>query len=137
MVGLRGVRVGPRRRRRRVTECGVETLELVAGLPFLGVAALLCCQAISLVRQQDEAETDARVVARAAALCGASRGLVPRDIDPDLARGAVVVVASGQEVRVTVALPPRPLLDLPGFAAALRRAPALRATVAMRREPCD
>ena len=122
--------------RRRRAERGVEAIELVAGLPLVGIVVLLAWQGISLARQQVEAETDARVMARQAAVCSSDpHRLRPIDVDPAMTADDLVVAPDGA-VRVSVSLRPRAVLDLPGFAAALDRGPWPRATVTMRREPC-
>ena len=122
---------------RRRGQRGVEALELVSGLPLVGIVLLLAWQAISLARQQVEAETDARVMARQAAVCSSDPlRLRPGDVDAALTGDDEVVSPDGRDVRVSVSLRPRAVFDLPGFAAALDHGPWPRATVTMRREPC-
>ncbi|MFN2451795.1 MAG: hypothetical protein ABR541_05530 [Candidatus Dormibacteria bacterium] len=81
------------RRSARATETAAETLELVAGLPLLAMVTALILQGVVLERQQVQAESDARQVVRAAAVCGPVLSAVDRlrAVDPSAVdRGATV-----------------------------------------------
>jgi hypothetical protein len=126
-------------RRGRAGQAGAETLELVAALPLLGLVLLLAWQGVALVRQQSQAQADARELARRAALCArAAPPPVLADVDPRAAGRATVTSdapsATGAVVRVEVRLVPQTVL--PGFRLDAGSALAPRAVVVMRREPC-
>ena len=125
------------RRRRRAGQNGAQTLELVAILPLLGLVFLVAWQGVVLVRQQIEAQADARELARRAVLCARAApvaGLAA--VDPGAGGSAVTTGAGGrgEVVRVEVRLTPRTVL--PGFVLDAGSALAPRAVVVMRREPC-
>jgi len=122
------------RRRGRDGQAGAETLELVAILPLLALVFLAIWQGVVLVRQQIEAQSDARELARRAALCARAAPTAQLgDVDPG-ARGSAVTAGHTQLVRVEVHLVPA--IVLPGFAVDTRSPLAPRAVVTMRREPC-
>jgi len=109
----------------------------VASLPLLALVTALVLQGVVLTRQQVQAESDARQVARGAAVCGPV--LTPqarlRLVDPAAAdRGAAVRVERGLDgglTRVTVSLTPEAVIggiSLGGLTP--------RASVAMHDEPC-
>lgn len=124
------------RRRGRAGEAGAETLELVAILPLLCLAFLVVWQGVVLIRQQMEAQSDARELARRAALCArAAPGATLASVDS--APGTAVTTGldgHGEEIRVEVRLVPR--VVLPGFGFDGPAAWAPHAVVVMRREPC-
>ncbi|GAC1339406.1 MAG: hypothetical protein NVSMB29_06650 [Candidatus Dormibacteria bacterium] len=126
-------------RRGRRTESGAETLELVASLPLLVLVSALILQGVVLVRQQVQAESDARQLARSAVMCGPvlSAEARLRLVDPVAADdGAAVTVKREADTgltRVTVSLAPQAVisglrLGVGGFTP--------HASVAMRDEPC-
>ena len=63
---------------------GAETLELMGGLPLLALVLMVVWQGVVLMRDQAELESDARLLARAAVICGAESPslLLLRAIDP-------------------------------------------------------
>jgi hypothetical protein len=126
-----------KRRRGRAGQAGAETLELVAILPLLGLVFLVAWQGVVLVRQQIEAQSDARELARRAALCArAAPTATLADVDPP-ARGAALttgMTGRTQVIRVEVRLVPQTVL--PGLVLDTRSPLAPRAVVVMRREPC-
>jgi len=115
---------------------GSQTLELVAGLPLLAMALLAALQGIVLARQQLEAQTDAALLARHAALCDAAEPAPTlAGIDPAAGPQATVAPAPVRWplVGVTVRLPPRSIV--PGVA--LAGGPWIPSgTAVFRREPC-
>lgn len=125
--------------RSRLAESGAETLELVASLPLLALVTALILQGVVLMRQQVQAESDARQVARAAVVCGPV--MTPaarlRLVDPGAAeRGAVVRVEREGDsgvTRVTVSLVPEAVIS--GIRLGLDTFTP-RSSVAMRDEPC-
>ncbi len=123
------------RRCGRQGERGAETLEFVGILPLLALVGLVIWQGIALVRQQAEADADARTLARQAVVCDAGTLLTLRDIDPAVGVGwAATDAAHGPWVTVSVTLAPTPVvstLDLSRLGI-----PSPRATVTMRHEPC-
>lgn len=124
-------------RRGRPAERGAETLELVAVLPLLVLVVLVAWQAFVLVRQQSQAQADARELARRAALCArAAPTATLGDVDPQAAGSARLAVATaGDElVRVEVRLVPQ--LVLPGFRLDTSSTLAPHAVVVMHKEPC-
>ena len=125
------------RRCGRLREAGAETLELVALLPLLGFAFLVAWQGVVLARQQMQAQSDARELARRAALCARAAPTTSlAEVDPP-ARGSVVTTGrSGrsQVIRVEVRLVPQTVL--PGLVLDTRSPLAPRAVVTMHREPC-
>jgi hypothetical protein len=112
---------------------GAQAVELMAILPLVVLLVACGAQVLVLARQQAEAEADARVLARQAAIC--------HDVDPDpaavdraLRPGDVTVTRLVASVVVSVRLSPQTIVPgLPGGSDS-RLAPG--ATVAMRREPC-
>lgn len=123
------------RRRGRAGQRGAETLELVALLPLLSLVFFVLWQGVVLMRQQAEAQSDARELARQAVLC-ARAATAPRLDEVDSGAHGTVVAGSGggQEIRVEVRLVPR--VVLPGFQLDQGSALAPHAVVVMRREPC-
>ena len=124
-------------RRGRAGEHGSETLELVAALPLLGLVLLLAWQGVVLVRQEIQAQADARELARQAVLCARAAPPVRlADIDPQASGtvSAAAVPGHRELVRVEVRLVPATVL--PGFTLATDSAFAPHAVVVMRREPC-
>jgi hypothetical protein len=120
-------------RGRRWGERGSQTLELLAAMPAVGLVMLVAGQALVLGRQQAEAESDARSLARAAVLCAIpSAPLELTAIDPRAADGVVTRSARDGMVSVTVRLPPESILGLDLGSTGL----APSATVTMRHEPC-
>lgn len=125
------------RRRRRAGQRGAQTLELVAILPLLGLVFLVAWQGVVLVRQQIEAQSDARELARRAVLCARAAPVGGLDAVDPRAQGTAVttgVAGRGEVVRVEVRLMPETVL--PGFVLDGRSPLAPRAVVVMRREPC-
>jgi hypothetical protein len=109
----------------------------VAVLPLLGLVLLAVWQGVVLVRQQVEAQSDARELARRAALC--ARAAPPsglRAVDPSAAGSVQTsgLTGRGETVRVEVRLVPQ--VVLPGFVLDAASPFAPRAVVVMRREPC-
>lgn len=121
-------------------ERGAETLELVAGLPLLGVVVAALLQGAALVEDHARAAADARELVRHEVVCE-HREAPPAAVagDPAL-RSAVVTFSTradpdgGTLVTATVVLPPRTLV--PGLPAGTGSPLAARASVTMRREPC-
>jgi hypothetical protein len=115
---------------------GSQTLELVAGLPLLAMALLAALQGVVLVRQQLEAQTDAALLARHAALCDAGEPAPTlAGIDPAAGPRATVAPAPVRPplVGVTVRLAPHSII--PGLA--LTGGPWIPAgTAVFRLEPC-
>lgn len=124
------------RRRGRTGQRGAETLELMALLPLLGLVFLVVWQGVVLVRQQIEAQSDARELARQAALCGrAASPATLATVDPAPGTATTTGLSGpGDTVRVEVNLVPH--VVLPGFSVDAASGLAPRAVVVMRREPC-
>ena len=129
------------RRRGRTGQVGAEALELVAILPLLGLVFFVLWQGVVLMRQQAEAQSDARELARRAVLCARAAPVPTLDQVDRGAAGTVVTRGGGggsgpdgQQVRVEVRLAPR--VVLPGFRLDQGSALAPHAVVVMRREPC-
>ncbi len=121
-------------------ERGAETLELVAGLPLVGVVVAALLQGAALVEDRARAAADARELVRHEVVCE-HRGAPPAAVAGDPALGSGLVTFSttagpdgGILVTATVVLPPRILL--PGLPAGTGSPMAARASVTMRREPC-
>ena len=95
----------------RATDRGQASVELLAGLPALGLAALIAVQLLlagySLTIADGAAEAGA--IAGAAGLDATDAA---RDALPEWARGRATVTASGGEVRVQLR-PPSPLASIP------------------------
>lgn len=110
---------------------GSETVELMAVMPILVLVFLAALQLVVLARQQFQAESDARLLVRAAALCPATTSASLATIDPAAGAGARVMILSERAplIGISVSLPPRALL--PGVAL-----PSPRASAVMRHEPC-
>jgi len=125
------------RRRGRDGQAGAETLELVAILPLLSLVFLAIWQGVVLVRQQIEAQSDARELARRAALCARAAPTAQLgDVDPEARGTAVTAGLAGRSTVVRVEVHLAPAIVLPGFALDPRSSLAPRALVTMRREPC-
>ena len=124
--------------KRRLGERGAEAVELVAGLPLLGLVVLLIWQGLVLAGQQAEVQNDARIVARQHAICGSAPDSVDLTrIDGNLSVANIDTTGSdGTLVSVTVSFRPHVVLLLPGFADVLDQAARPHARVTMRREPC-
>jgi len=94
----------------RATDRGQASVELLAGLPALGLAALIAVQLLlagySLTIADGAAEAGA--IAGAAGLDATDAA---RDALPEWARGRATVTASGGEVRVQLR-PPSPLASV-------------------------
>jgi hypothetical protein len=124
-------------RRGRAGERGSQSLELVAALPLLGMILLLAWQSVVLARQQIEAQSDARELARRAVLC--ARATAPPTLaDVDSTATGTAVTGSAPDhadlVRVEVRLAPASVL--PDVSLPLDWPLAPHAVVVMRREPC-
>ena len=120
-------------RRGRAGQRGAETLELVAILPLLGLTLLLAWQAVVLVRQQAQAQADARELARRAVLCArAAPPLTLADVDASPGSAWTATVPGHDDlVRVDVRLEPATVVpDFP------LHGMVPHASVVMRREPC-
>ncbi len=124
----------------RPGERGAETLELVAGLPLLGIVVTALLQGAALVEDRARAASDARELVRHAVVCE-HRAAPPAAVagDPALAAARVSLTtatdpAGGVLVTASVVLPPRILL--PGLPAGLASPLAARASATMRQEPC-
>jgi len=133
--GRRGV-VGPAVRGQR----GAETLELVAGLPLLGIVVTALLQGAALVEEHARAAADARELVRHRVVCD-HRDAPPAVVagDPALRSARVTFTraadpAGGTLVTATVVLAPRILL--PGLPAGPESPLAARAAATMREEPC-
>jgi len=125
------------RRRGRDGQAGAETLELVAILPLLSLVFLAIWQGIVLVRQQIEAQSDARELARRAVLCARAAPVAQLDdVDPDAHGTAVSTGLAGRSAVVRVEVHLAPAIVLPGLVLDPRSSLAPRAVVTMRREPC-
>jgi hypothetical protein len=124
--------------KRRLGERGAEAVELVAGLPLLGLVVILIWQGLVLAGQQAEAQNDARIVARQHAMCGSGPdSLDLTRIDGNLNMANIDTTGSDSTVvSVTVSFRPHIVLLLPGFAEVLDRDARPHARVTMRREPC-
>lgn len=106
-------------------------------MAVLPVVVLLACggaQALVLVRQQAQAQADARGLARQAVVCHPGGEPAPTAIDPALGGGEVEVSRGPTDVVVTVRLAPATLI--PGLPGGIRSPLAPQARVAMRTEPC-
>lgn len=124
----------------RSGERGAETLELVAGLPLLGVVVTALLQGAALVEDRARAASDARELVRHAVVCE-HRAAPPAAVagDPALAAARVTLTsaadaAGGVLTTARVVLPPRILL--PGLPSGLDSPLAARASATMRQEPC-
>jgi hypothetical protein len=126
--------------RRRRGERGAETLELVAGLPLLGVVVAAAVQCAVLVEEHARAASDARELVRHQVVCE-HRDEPPAAVAGDalLTAGRVSFTTAGDPaegvlVTATVVLPPRTIL--PGLPAGVSSPLAARASATMRQEPC-
>ena len=124
----------------RSGERGAETLELVAGLPLLGVVVTALLQGAALVEDHARAASDARELVRHAVVCE-HRAAPPAAVagDPALGSARVTVTTAGDAtggvlVTASVVLPPRILL--PGLPSGLGSPLAAHASATMRQEPC-
>lgn len=117
----------------RAREVGAESLEFLGVLPLLILVGLLLAQLVLLVRQQAEADADARTLARSAVICSA----------PPLSLAAVDPAAHGEFhikhlpdslMAASVALQPQLLWS--GFDLSSLPLSRPHATVVMRHEPC-
>jgi hypothetical protein len=124
----------------RTGERGAETLELVAGLPLLGVVVTALLQGATLVEDHARAASDARELVRHAVVCE-HRAAPPAAVagDPALSSARVTVTSAGDAgggvlVTARVVLPPRILL--PGLPSGPDSPLAPRASATMRQEPC-
>jgi len=122
------------------SERGAETLELVAGLPLLGVVVTALLQGAVLVEDHARAASDARELVRHRVVCD-HRDAPPATVagDAALRSGRVTFTTAGDPdggmlVTASVVLPPRTLL--PGMPAGLDSPLAARASATMRQEPC-
>jgi hypothetical protein len=122
------------------SERGAETLELVAGLPLLGVVVGALLQGAVLVEDRARAAADARELVRHAVVCD-HRDAPPAQIAGDTALGAARVLlrtapdgTGGWLVTATVTLPPRILV--PGLRGGVDSPLAATGAATMRREPC-
>jgi hypothetical protein len=124
-------------RRGRAGEHGSETLELVAALPLLGLVLLLAWQGVVLVRQEIQAQADARELARQTVLC--ARAAPPArlaDVDPKTSGTVSAAAVPGHRELVRIEVRLTPTTVLPGFTLGTESALAPHAVVVMRREPC-
>jgi hypothetical protein len=124
-------------RRGRAGEHGSETLELVAALPLLGLVLLLAWQGVVLVRQEIQAQADARELARQTVLC--ARAAPPArlaDVDPHASGTATAAAVPGHKELVRVEVRLTPTTVLPGFTLGTESALAPHAGGVKRREPC-
>ena len=141
----RGV-VDPAVRRRGVVDPpvkgqrGAETLELVAGLPLLGIVVTALLQGAALVEDHARAAADARELVRQRVVCD-HRDAPPAEVagDPALRSARVTFSTAadregGMLVTATVVLAPRILL--PGLPGGPGSPLAARAGATMREEPC-
>jgi hypothetical protein len=125
---------------RRRPERGAETLELVAGLPLLGIVVAALLQGAVLVEDHARAAADARELVRHRVVCD-HRDASPAAVAGDPALGSARVTfstaadpAGGTLVTATVVLAPRILL--PGLPTGPDSPLAARAGATMREEPC-
>jgi hypothetical protein len=121
-------------------ERGAETLELVAGLPLLGLVVTALLQGAALIEDHARAAADARELVRHRVVCE-HRDAPPAVIagDPALRSAQVTFTrvadpAGGALVTATVVLAPRILL--PGLPTGPGSPLAARAAATMREEPC-
>jgi hypothetical protein len=113
---------------------GAQAVELMAILPLVVLLVACGAQALILVRQQAEAESDARVLVRQAVVCHDGGWPVPAAVDPALRLGDVSFQRDRDSIVVAVRLAPATII--PGISAGTDSSFAPRATVAMLREPC-
>ena len=128
---LGGRAAGPGTRRGR--QAGAETLEFTAVIGLVGLVLMLGLRALGVVQLQLRAETDARALARDAAVCQrdhAALTLLQVDNQAPAAVAPTTRSIPGGLVAVTVTFESQELL--PDVAAT---AVTPRATVTMRREP--
>lgn len=124
----------------RGSERGAETLELMAGLPLLGVALTVMLQGAVLIETRGRAVNDARELVRHQVVCDhRAEPAAAVTGDPEIAAGRVSFTTRGDHVdgvlvTATVVLPPRTLL--PGLPAGVDSPLAARASATMREEPC-
>jgi hypothetical protein len=124
----------------RAGEHGAETLELVAGLPLLGIVVTALLQGATLVEDHARAAADARELVRHRVVCDhRDASLAAVTGDPALGSARVTFSttadpAGGTLVTATVVLAPRVLL--PGLPAGPDSPLAARASATMREEPC-
>jgi hypothetical protein len=119
-------------------ERGAETLEFVGALPLLALMVMTSWQGIVLMRQQAEAEADARLLARAAVICAAEPPSVAllETFDPQAAAAHITTMfdARTHVATVSVTLPPQPVVTGIDVAGGAGFTP--HASVSMRAEPC-
>jgi hypothetical protein len=132
--------MGGRRAIANNSQRGAETLELVAGLPLLGVVVTALLQGAVLVEDHARATSDARELVRHRVVCE-HRDAPPATVagDAALRSGRVTFTTAGDAdggmlVTASVVLPPRALL--PGLPGGLDSPLAARASATMRQEPC-
>lgn len=124
----------------RAGQRGAETLELVAGLPLIGVVVGALLQGAALLEDHARAAADARELVRHEVVCEHAAAPPERIAgDPALRSGRVLLSsrpdgAGGELVTATVTLPPRILV--PGLPAGVDSPLAPQASATMRREPC-
>ena len=120
----------------RRDERGAETLEFVALLPVLVMVLLIAWQGLILLREQSEAEDDARLLARQAVLCRGGQAVDTLAAIDTGATGGTASIDSSRApiVAVKVTLPPQSVLGPVDLASMGFPHPV--ATVTMRREPC-
>lgn len=106
----------------------------MAILPLVILLVACGAQAMVLVRQQAEAESDARVLARQAVVCHDGGWPVPAAVDPSLRLGDVTFQRQQDSVVVNVRLAPATII--PGLSAGTDSSFAPRARVAMLAESC-
>lgn len=106
----------------------------MAVLPLIVLLAACGAQVLILVRQQAEAESDARVLAREAVVCHDGGWPLPSAIDAALGPGDATFRRDGDSVVVDVRVAPATII--PGLTVGGDSRLVPRATVAMRSEPC-
>ena len=106
----------------------------MAILPLVILLVACGAQALILVRQQAEAESDARVLARQEALCHDGGSPAASEVDPALGPDDVSIQKGPDAVVVDVRLAPATII--PGLSAGTDSRFAPRASAVMRREPC-
>jgi hypothetical protein len=122
-----------RARRLRREQCGAETLEFAAIVGLVGIVLMLGLRAFGVVELQLRAESDARTLARDAAVCQRDRPpltLLSVDNQAPAAVAPTMQRTSDGLVAVTVTFESQEIV--PDVAAT---AVTPQATVAMRREP--
>lgn len=121
-------------RSEREAELGAESLEFLGLLPLLMLVILLGWQGLATLRQYGEAQADAQVLARSAAICDAAP-LRLGTVDAAAGPGATATVTTGGDY-VTASVVLQPYSVFTGINLRDVGFPVPSSRVVMRHEPC-